>query len=117
MKLFIYKPTLIVGFAVVLCCGCGSRPSKESAREEQKVREVATAYRDAYVSGFTTLDAGETFTNLLQSSIQSVEKSSNGWLVIFSTHHASNSTTSPTQLKQIHVYIKPSGELGKILSK
>lgn len=113
MKLFIYKPALTACFTAVLWCGCGNYSAQESAKEEQKIREVATVYRDAYMSGFSTLSAGETFTNLSQGSIRSVEKLSNGWLVIFSAPDVRNDA----KLTEIHVYIKPSGELDRIVSK
>ena len=116
MKSFIHQP-LFVALALMLCYGCGSRSSEESVREEQKIREAATAYRDAYMSGFSILAVGEGSTNLSRSSIQSVEKSSNGWLVIFLASHGSNHVESPAQLGQIHVYIKSSGELDRVVRK
>lgn len=67
------------------------------------------------MSGFSILAAGEGSSNLSRSSIQSVEKSSNGWLVIFSASPVSNHMESPVQFGQIRVYIKPSGELDRVV--
>lgn len=58
-KAFIHQAALAAWLSLLLCYGCGSRSSEESAREEQRIKDAATAYRDAYMSGFSILAAGE----------------------------------------------------------
>ena len=113
MKSFFNRLTLIVGLALVLGCGCDSRPSKE----EQKTRELAIIYRDAYMSGYSVLGNEEIYDSLSQSTIQSVEKSSNGWLVVFLGSQAGIKAGSTNQPRKLHVYITPTGKLERAILK
>jgi hypothetical protein len=78
--------------------------------DESAVKEIATKYRDAYVSGFSAAGSEETASNLAAGTIQSVEKSPAGWHVAFVTKMEQNHNPHEYYL---HVYIKDSGELEK----
>src|ERR1043165_9201922 len=74
--------TLILAAAItVFVTSCGHKISEE----EQRVRDIATKYRDSYVDGLSAFGSTEVITNLTRGTIQLLTPNTNGWDVVFAT--------------------------------
>ncbi len=99
-----------------LLVGSGCRRSLQGSPPDTlltkaQVRELAIRYRDEYVAKNHPEDS----SFLARGIIQTVERTSDGWHVIFVTETGHDSTT-PEGMHDyyLHVFLKASGELDRI---
>jgi hypothetical protein len=86
-------------------------PSQQSISEE-RVRQLATQYRDQWLAEHTTQDSAQ----LARGAIQSVEKIEGGWHVVFATRTGGGpGAEEGLHVFFLHVYLRPAGELDRVV--
>lgn len=98
---------LLVGTLLAGVVGC----QHESVLSEDEVRELATRYRDDWL----TKNPSEETAVLARGTIRSVERLTNVWHVVFVTETGHDPNT-PEGMHDyfLHVYLKLSGKLERI---
>lgn len=79
---------------------------------EERVRELATQYRDQWLPR----NASEDSAHLARGVIQSVEKVETGWHVVFTTRTGGGpGAEEGLHVYFLHLYLTSSGELDKVV--
>ena len=92
--------------------GCGHQTPKQQGLTNARVRELATKYRDEWLTKSTSEDT----SFLARSTILSVERRPQGWHITFMTA-TGHSPATPEGMHDffLHVHLTLSGELGRIV--
>jgi len=110
------RPSIFAAFAVTLllttAVGCSQQPAEQPSLSDAQVRQFATKHRDEWLAKSASEDAAV----LARSTIVLVEKQPQGWHITFKTP-TGHSQATPEGIHDyyLHVYIKPSGELDRIV--
>jgi hypothetical protein len=90
--------------------GCSRHTPVQKPLTEAQVRQLATTYRDEWLAKNSVDDSA----TLARSTIVSIEKQLEGWHVTFVTP-TGHTLPEGRHDYYLHVYIKPSGELDRIV--